>query len=118
SCRVATQAISSAYLVFNPIYGEEGKASNLLPVYYAMNQLFRATIDAKDGGLAALRYYAINLLARTLPCERPFCIMDFIWNELRRTMIEAKKSLPAAPYIMYMIERVTKVMFTKTIKHE
>jgi len=44
--------------------------------------------------------------------------MDFIWNELRMTMIEAKKSLPAAPYIMYMIERVTKVMFTKTIKHE
>ena len=33
-------------------------------------------------------------------------------------MIEAKKSLPAAPYIMYMIERVTKVTFPKTIKHE
>ena len=89
-----------------------------MPVYYAMNQFVRATIDAKDGGPAALRYYAINLLARTLPYERPFCIMDFIWNELRMTMIEAKKSLPAAPYIMYMIERVTKVMFTKTIKHE
>ena len=27
--------------------------------------------------------------------------MDFFRNELRRTMIEAKKSLPAAPYIMY-----------------
>jgi len=48
----------------------------------------------------ALRYYAVNLLARTLPSGRPFCILDFIWNELRRTMIEAKKSLPAAPYIM------------------
>ena len=33
-------------------------------------------------------------------------------------MIEAKKSLPAAPYIMYMIERVTKVTFPKTVKHE
>ena len=33
-------------------------------------------------------------------------------------MIEAKKSLPAAPYVMYMIERVTKVTFPKTIKHE
>ena len=44
--------------------------------------------------------------------------MDFIWNEIRRTMIEAKKSLPAAPYIMYMIERVTKVTFPKTVKHE
>jgi len=44
--------------------------------------------------------------------------MDFIWNELRRTMLEAKMSLPAAPYIMYMIERVTKVTFPKTVKHE
>jgi len=83
-----------------------------------MNQFFRATVDAKDGDSAALRYYAVNLLARTLPGGRPFCIMDFLWNELRRTMIEAKKSLPAAPYIMYMIERVTKVTFPKTIKHE
>ncbi|KAG2658401.1 hypothetical protein PVAP13_1KG225005 [Panicum virgatum] len=97
---------------------EEGKTSYLLPVYYALNQFFRATIDAKDGDPAALRYYAVNLLARTLPGGRPFCIMDFLWNELRRTMIEAKRSLPAAPYIMYMIDRVTKVTFPKTIKHE
>ena len=54
-------------LFFNPICVEEGKASYLLPVYYAMNQFFRATINAKDGDPAALRYYAINLLAHTLP---------------------------------------------------
>ncbi|KAG2594390.1 hypothetical protein PVAP13_5NG642166 [Panicum virgatum] len=83
-----------------------------------MNQFFRATIDAKDGNSTALRYYAVNLLARALPSGKPFCIMDFSWNELRRTIIEAKKSLPAAPYIMYMFERVTKVTFPKTIKHE
>ncbi|KAG2599134.1 hypothetical protein PVAP13_5KG459007 [Panicum virgatum] len=83
-----------------------------------MNQFFRATIDAKDGDSAALRYYAVNLLACALPGEKPFCIMDFCSNELRRTMIEAKKSLPAAPYIMYMIERVSKVTFPKIVKHE
>ena len=83
-----------------------------------MNQFFRATIDAKDGDSAALRYYAVNLLARVLPSGKPFCIMDFIWNELRKTMIEAKKSLAVAPYIMYMIERVKKVTFPKIIKHE
>ena len=105
-------------LFYNPICAQEEKANHLLPVYYAMNQFFRATIDAKDGDSVALRYYAVNLLARTLPSGRPFCIMDFIWNEQRRTMIEAKKSLPAAPYIMYMIERVTKVTFPKTVKHE
>ena len=105
-------------LFYNPYWAQKGNASTLLPVYYTMNQFFRATIDAKDGDPAALRYYAVNLLARTMPGGRPFCIMDFIWNELRRTMVEAKKSLPAAPYIMYMIERVTKVTFQKTCKHE
>jgi len=65
-------------LFFNPICAQEGKANYLLPVYYAMNQFFRATIDAKDGD------------SRALPSGKPFCIMDFIWNELRRTMIEAR----------------------------
>jgi hypothetical protein len=44
--------------------------------------------------------------------------MDFIWNELRRTMNDPKKFLPSAPYIMYMIERVTMITFPKDCKHE
>ena len=54
-------------LFFNPYWAEKGNTSTLLPVYYTMNQFFRATIDAKDGDPAVLRYYAVNLLARTLP---------------------------------------------------
>jgi hypothetical protein len=42
------------------------------------------------------------------PKGKPFCIFDFIWNELRRSMNDSRKSLPYAPYLMYMIERVTK----------
>ncbi|RLM69696.1 actin-like protein ARP8 [Panicum miliaceum] len=49
---------------------------------------------------------------------RPFCIMDFIWNELRRAMCDRNKFLSSVPYIMYMIERVTKVTFLKDCKHE
>ncbi|RLN24101.1 actin-like protein ARP8 [Panicum miliaceum] len=71
-----------------------------------MNQFFRATIDGKDGDPKALRYYACNLLARTMPEGRPFCIMDFIWNELRRAMSDPNKFLQSAPYIMYMTERL------------
>jgi hypothetical protein len=41
-----------------------------------------------------------------------------IWNELWRTMNDPKKFLPLAPYIMYMIERVTKITFPKDCKHE
>jgi hypothetical protein len=105
-------------LFYNPILAEAGNASTLQPFYYMMNQFFRATIDAKDGDATALRYFACNLLARTMPGGQPFCIMDFIWNELRRTMNDPKKYLPSAPYIMYMIERVTKITFPKDCKHE
>jgi hypothetical protein len=82
-----------------------------------MNSIFCATIDAKDGDTMTLCYFACNLLARIMPGGRPFCIMDFIWNELRRTMNDPKKLLPSAPYIMYMIERVTKITFPKDCKH-
>jgi hypothetical protein len=104
-------------LFYNPILAEAGNASTLQPFYYTMNQFFRATIDAKDGDATALRYFACNLLARVMPGGRPFSIMDFIWNELRRTMNDPQKFLPSAPYIMYMIERVTKVTFPKDCKH-
>jgi hypothetical protein len=104
-------------LFYNPILAEAGNASTLQPFYYTMNQFFRATIDAKDGDATALIYFACNLLARVMPGGRPFCIMDFIWNELRRTMNDPQKFLPSAPYIMYMIERVTKVTFPKDCKH-
>ena len=75
---------------------------------------FRNTIDAKKGDGTALHHYAVNLLARTMPGGRPFCIMDYMWNELRRVMVDPDKHLPYAPYIMYMIERVTKFAFPKS----
>jgi hypothetical protein len=105
-------------LFYNPILAEAGNASTLQPFYYTMNSFFRATIDTKDGDSMALLYFACNLLARTMPRGKPFCIMDFISNELRITMNDPKKFLPSAPYIMYMIERVTMIIFPKDYKHE
>jgi hypothetical protein len=104
-------------LFYNPILAEAGNASTLQPFYYTMNQFFRATIDAKDGDATALRYFACNLLARVMPGGRPFSIMDFLWNELRRMMNDPQKFLPSTLYLMYMIERVTKVTFPKDCKH-
>ena len=75
-------------LFFNPMLANEENASTLLPCYYGFNRFFRNTIDAKKGDGTALRHFAVNLLARTLPGGRPFCIMDYMWNELRRVMID------------------------------
>ena len=87
-------------LFFNHVLAREGNASTLQPCYYGLNRFFRNIVDAKKGDGTALRHYAVNLLARTLPSGRPFCIMDYMWNELRRVMIDLDKHLPYAPYIM------------------
>jgi hypothetical protein len=105
-------------LFYNPILAKAGNASILQPFYYMMNQFFHATIDAKGGDSTGLRYFACNLLARVMPGGRPLSIMDFIWNELRRMMNNPQKFLPSAPYLIYMIERVTKVTFPNDSKHE
>jgi hypothetical protein len=96
----------------------EGKADQLNPYYYCLNQFFRATIDPKQGDATALRYFTPNLLNRMAPNEEGFCIFDFIWNELRRAMNDPMKYLPYAPYLMYMIERVTNVRYPKDVVHE
>jgi hypothetical protein len=98
----------------------EGKADQLNPYYYYyyLNQFFRATIDPKQEDATALRCFAPNLLNRMAPDEEGFCIFDFIWNELRRAMNDPMKYLPYAPYLMYMIERVTNVHYPKDVVHE
>jgi hypothetical protein len=104
-------------LFFNPTLANEGNTSTLQPCYYGLNRFFRSTIDAKKGDDTALRHFVVNLLAHTLPGGRPFCIMDYMRNELRRVMVGPNKHLPSAPYIKYMIEKVTKVTFPKDHKH-
>jgi len=65
-------------LFFNPMLANKGNASTLLPCYYGLNRFFRNTVDAKKGDGTTLHHYAVNLLARTLPGGRPFCIMDYM----------------------------------------
>jgi hypothetical protein len=49
--------------------------------------------------------------------EEGFCIFDFIWNELRRAIDDPMKYLPYAPYLMYMVERVTNILYPKDVVH-
>jgi hypothetical protein len=96
----------------------EGKADQLNPYYYYLNQFFRNTIDPKQGDAMAWRYYAPNLLNRMALDEEGFCIFDFMWNELKEAMNDPMKYLPYAPYLMYMIERVTNLRYPKYVVHE
>jgi hypothetical protein len=90
----------------------EGKADQLNPYYYYLNQFFCATIDPEQGDATAP-----NLLNRMAPDEEGFCIFGFMRNELRRAMNDPKVP-PQCPYLMYIIERVTNVCYPKDVVHE
>jgi hypothetical protein len=56
----------------------DGKTVGLKPFYYAMNNLFRETINPKEGDSTSLRKFATNLLARMAPGSDAFSISRFI----------------------------------------
>jgi hypothetical protein len=110
--------MDAQFMFFNPTLAHEGKSTYLQPYYNYANFMMRWIIDPKKGDYTSLNFYAVNLLNRMAPGGRPFNLFDFIWNELRRVLLDSRKHLHYAPYIMYMIERVTKITFPKDVKHE
>jgi hypothetical protein len=77
-----------------------------------MNNLLRNTIDPKDGAASDICGYVRNLLAR-FPDGEKFNVGRFIWVQLAYAMDDARRSLPYAPYLMFMIERVSGSIFPK-----
>ena len=95
----------------------DGRTVGLKSFYYAMNNLFRETINPKVGDSTSLRKYAKNLLARMAPGSDAFSISRFIWTELSTSLDDARNDLPYAPYIMYIIKRVLGIEFKKDVQH-
>jgi hypothetical protein len=95
----------------------DGKTVGLKSFYYAMNSLFRETINPKGGDSTSLRKYAKNLLARMALGSDGFLVSRFIWDKLSDSLDDARNDLPYAPYIMYIIERVSDIEFKKDVEH-
>ena len=85
--------------------------------YYILNNLIRHTINPKDGAPSDLNGYVRNVLARFAPRGDRFNIPQFMWHELRVAMEDGRKGLPYAPYLMFVIERVTGDRFDKDGLH-
>ena len=81
---------------------------DLKPYYHYLNLHFHQTIDPKKGDETKLHDMSRNILLRMTLGERSFSVGDFIWVELCDAMVDARKSLSYALYIMYIIEKVTK----------
>jgi hypothetical protein len=83
-----------------------------------MNNLLRETMMPKGGSdSTSLRKYATNLIFKMLPGAKPFSVSHFIWFDLIRVMDNGIGNFPYAPYVMYIIEHVTGLIFKKDGEH-
>lgn len=96
----------------------DGLVKGLKSFYYILNNLFKQTTTPKGGAHTNLYGLTRNVLARMRSTRDPFSVSRFIWNELQDVMDDARRRLPYAPYVMFMIERVTDYVFPKDVTHE
>jgi len=87
------------------------KRTGLKSFYYVMNNLIRMTLNPKDNA-TDLNGHITNVLSR-FPEGDKFNVPRFIWVELTYAMDDGRRALPYAPYLMFMIERVTGVKYPK-----
>jgi hypothetical protein len=95
----------------------DGKRSGLHSFYYILNNLIRYTINPKDGAVSDINGYVRNVLGRFAPSGDRFNVPRFLWTELRLAVEDGRRGLPYAPYLMFMIERVTGFYFPKDGMH-
>jgi hypothetical protein len=80
--------------------------------------LLRATIAPRDGNPFDISRFMKNLMIDLRPGADPFSVGGYIWQEIKYLSEDPKKICSYSPYIMYMIERVTRVEFPKDVTHK
>jgi hypothetical protein len=95
-----------------------GHVRGLYTYYSVLNRLLRATIAPRDGNPFDISRFMKNLMIALSPGADPFSVGDYIWQEIKYLSEDPKKICNYNPYIMYMIERVTRVEFPKDVTHK
>jgi hypothetical protein len=85
-----------------------GTTMNLLPFYAYLNHLFRKMITPRKGDSSNIPSYNRNILVAMAqsPHGFDFCVIEFIWEEIKAISESPLKSCGYAPYLIHLIERV------------
>jgi hypothetical protein len=99
--------------------GNFGETTNMLPFYTYLNRLFRRTVTPREGDGTKILAYNKNILVVMAPNINgfEFSVFDFIWEEINAISENPLKRCGYAPYLMYMIERVTAQTFFYEKEH-
>ena len=95
-----------------------GHVKGLYTYYSVLNRLLRVSITPRDGNPSDVSKYMKNLMIALRPGAPPFSVGDFIWQEIKNLSEDPKKICSYSPYIMFMIEKASKMDFPKNVKHK
>jgi hypothetical protein len=95
-----------------------GRVKNLYTYYAALNRHLRVSITPRDGNPSEITKFQKNLMVALRPGASEFSVGDFIWQEIKHLSEDPKKICSYSPYIMFMIEKVTKTEFPKNVTHK
>jgi hypothetical protein len=95
-----------------------GHVRGLYTYYSVLNRLLRATIAPRDGNPYDISRFMKNLMIALSPGADPFSVGGYIWQEIKNLSEDPKKICSYSPYIMFMIEKVTRVEFPKDVTHK
>jgi hypothetical protein len=91
---------------------------NLYTYYASLNRLLRVSITPRDGNPSEITKFQKNLMVALRLGAPEFSVGDFIWQEIKNLSEDPKNICSYSPYIMYMIEKVTKTEFPKNVTHK
>jgi hypothetical protein len=95
----------------------DGKTTFLKPAFFILNNLLRASIDPNIGDQDNLQADAPKILCHFGAGGGCFSVTDFMWSKIADVAVDSHKSLPYAPYLMYIIEQVVGYEFSHDTKH-
>jgi hypothetical protein len=89
--------------------GNFTEATDMLPFFAYINQLFRRTVTPREGDVTKILPYNKNILAAMAPNGNgfEFFVFDIIWEKIKAISENHLKSCVYAPYLTHLIERVT-----------
>jgi hypothetical protein len=93
--------------------GNTGAINGLYTFYSVLNMLFRKTICPRYGDPTNISQFAKNLLANMRDGAPPLSVMDFVWEEIKGISMNPQQTCGFTPYLIFMIEDVTRRSFPK-----
>jgi hypothetical protein len=92
------------------------KLEGFKPFFLVLHRILQNTLSPREGDSSSVPQYERNIL-HAISEEGRFNVLDFIFQEIWNVVVSNNRLCDYAPYIMKMIEKVSKKTFVKNVEH-